>query len=303
MVNHTWWLLRYVREGFSQLKDYIPRPEFATITKKISDDIVAVRSGVAEKFAMVVGKLTGLERRVENLESSGGEDSRTRNEVRDLAGKVRDITVECGSISGRGESFEREMREKMSAIDRLLRRMDQIDETVALNTVKIADMESDRSRRPRKEEPMPGSNGTLLWKIESYQRKRQDAINGVKAAIYSPPFYSAKYGYKMCAKIYMNGDGFGKGTHLSLFFVLMRGEHDAIQTWPFQKKITMMLLDQGEGDHMIDAFHSDPSSSSFQRPRSDMNIASGSPLFMPLASLNNRQYIKDDVMFMKIIVD
>ena len=66
----------------------------------------------------------------------------------------------------------------------------------------------------------------------------------------------------------------------------------------------MMLLDQGNGEHMIDAFHSDRQSSSFQRPKSDMNIASGSPLFnMPLDSLNNRQYIKDDVMFIKIIVD
>ena len=60
----------------------------------------------------------------------------------------------------------------------------------------------------------------------------------------------------------------------------------------------MMLLDQGNGDHMIDhEFHSDPQSSSFQRPKFDINVASGSPLFIC------RQYIKDDVMFIKIIVD
>jgi hypothetical protein len=84
----------------------------------------------------------------------------------------------------------------------------------------------------------------------------------------------------------MNGDDFGKGSHLSLFFVVMKGDYDAVQTWPFQKKITMMLLDQGNEDHMIDAFNSDPQSSSFQRPKSDMNIASGSPLSMPLDSLS-----------------
>ena len=65
----------------------------------------------------------------------------------------------------------------------------------------------------------------------------------------------------------------------------------------------MMLLDQGNGDHLIDAFHSDPQSSSFQRPRADSNIPSGSSTFMPLDSLSNRQCIKDDVMFVKIIVD
>ena len=82
-----------------------------------------------------------------------------------------------------------------------------------------------------------------------------------------------------------------------------KGEYDSLQSWPFQKKITMMLIDQGNGDHMIDAFHSDPQSSSFKRPSSDMNIASGSPLFMPIDSLSNRQYIKDDAMFIKIIVE
>ena len=300
LINHVWLLLQYTFARVSQVGDYIPRPEFTRIMQKISDDITEVRSGLAEKFVMIVGKLTGLERRVENLESSGGGDLKARNEVRELAGKVRDLAVKCGSSRERGMIVEREVRQ-LSAIDRLLSRMDQIDESVALNTVKIADMES--QRRSLAEQVIHSYNGTLLWKIYGYQRKRQDAINGIKKALYSQPFYSAQHGYKMCAKIYMNGDGFGKGSHLSLFFVVMRGEYDALQTWPFQKKITMMLLDQDNGDHMIDAFHSDPQSSSFQRPKSDMNIASGSPLFMPLDSLNNRQYIKDDVMLVKIIVD
>ena len=301
IVNHVSLLLQYILSRVSQLGDYIPRPEFTRIAQKISDDVVDVRSGLAEKFVMVVGKLTGLERRIENLESSGGDDLRARNEVHELVGKVRLLTIECSNLRERNMSLEREMGEKTSTINRLERRMDQIDESVALNTVKIVDMES--QRRPRAEQAIHSYNGTLLWKIDDYQRKRQDAISGVKTAIYSQPLYSAQHGYKMCAKIYMNGDGFGKGSHLSLFFVVMRGEYDAVQTWPFQKKITLMLLDQGNGDHMIDAFHSDPQSSSFQRPKSDMNIASGSPLFMPLSSLNNRQYIKDDVLFIKIIVD
>ncbi|XP_046855653.1 TNF receptor-associated factor 3-like [Xenia sp. Carnegie-2017] len=191
-----------------------------------------------------------------------------------------------------------------SIIQRFRERLDQNDESLARNTVKITDLESQRgSRTLGLNQAIHSYNGTLLWKIDNFNRKRQNAINGIKKALYSPPFYSPQYGYKMCAKIYMNGDGFGKGTHLSLFFVVVKGDYDALQTWPFQKKITMMLMDQGNGDHMIDAFHSDPQNSSFQRPKSDMNIACGSPLFMALESLKNRQYIKDDTLFMKMIVD
>ena len=190
--------------------------------QRIRDDITEVRSGLAEKFVMVVGKLTGLERRIESMESSGGGDARIRNEVQELRRRVRDLATECGNLRERNMTLEREVRDQIAIIDRLRNKMDQMDESLALNTVRIWNLESQRG--PRAQQAIHNYNGTLLWKIESYQRKRQDAINGVKTALYSPPFYSAQYGYKMCAKIYMNGDGFGKGSHLSLFFVVMRGK-------------------------------------------------------------------------------
>ncbi|XP_028415922.1 TNF receptor-associated factor 3-like [Dendronephthya gigantea] len=283
LIDHVRFLLQFFLNLLSQLGTYVPRPEFAGIIQKIRDDISEVRSGLAEKFVMLVGKLTELERRIEGLEAGGGH-GRASDEIRELVASIQSKAAEISSLAEKVRSLERELREKDAQIDRMRSRMDQIDESLALNTIH-------------------SYNGTLLWKIDAYERKRQDAINGVKTALYSTPFYSAQYGYKLCAKIYMNGDGFGKGSHLSLFFVVMRGDYDSLQTWPFQKKITMMLLDQGNGDHMVDVLHSDPKSSSFQRPKSDMNIGCGSPLFMPIDSLGNRQYIKDDVMFIKIIVD
>lgn len=58
---------------------------------------------------------------------------------------------------------------------------------------------------------------------------------------YSPPnpaaFYTSRYGYKMCLRVYLNGDGTGRGTHLSLFFVVMKGPHDALLRWPFNQKV------------------------------------------------------------------
>ena len=106
-------------------------------------------------------------------------------------------------------------------------------------------------------------------------------------------------------RIYLNGDGMGKGKYISLFFVIMRSSYDALSTWPFKQRVTLMLLDQGTGgEHVVDAFRPDPNSSSFKRPVSEMNIASGCPLFTPLSLLeSNKTYIKDDTAFVKIIVD
>ncbi|XP_046855649.1 TNF receptor-associated factor 2-like [Xenia sp. Carnegie-2017] len=258
----------------------------------MGDQATAVRANLSEKFVMLVGKLTGLERRIESIDSRGGSDSNPQ------------MSSEISLMRDRISTLEQQLRDNSSTIIRFRERLDQNDESLARNTVKITDLESQRgSRTLGSNHSIHSYNGTLLWKIDNFNRKRQDAINGIKTALYSPPFYSSENGYKMCGKIYMNGDGFGKGTHLALFFVVMKGDYDALQAWPFQKKITMMLIDRENGDHMIDAFHSDPQSSSFQRPKSDMNIASGSPLFMPLESLKNRQYIKDDALFIKMIID
>lgn len=50
-------------------------------------------------------------------------------------------------------------------------------------------------------------------------------------------FYTSRYGYKMCLRIYLDGDGTGRGTHLSLFFVVMKGPNDALLRWPFNQKV------------------------------------------------------------------
>ena len=147
------------------------------------------------------------------------------------------------------------------------------------------------------------TNGVLLWKITDMRRRRRDAVSGKTPSIYSQPFYTSPNGYKMCARLYLNGDGMGRGTHLSLFFVIMRGEYDSLLCWPFRQKVTLILIDQQGSSHVSDTFRPDPTSSSFQRPRNEMNVASGCPLFVPLATLDSNGYVKDDTLFIKIAVD
>ncbi|CAF1439818.1 unnamed protein product, partial [Rotaria sp. Silwood1] len=128
--------------------------------------------------------------------------------------------------------------------------------------------------------------GTFVWKITNIQDKLADAQSERQTSIYSPPFYSSPTGYKMRARLYLNGDGNARRTHMSLFFVLMRGPNDAILKFPFNYKVTFCLYDQTpQQRHIIDSFRPDVRSSSFQRPRSEMNIASGIPKFFPLTMI------------------
>ncbi|KFP03528.1 TNF receptor-associated factor 2, partial [Calypte anna] len=148
-------------------------------------------------------------------------------------------------------------------------------------------------------------DGVFLWKITDVGRKLQDSVTGRTVSLYSPAFYTAKYGYKVCLRVYLNGDGAGKGTHMSLFFVVMRGDYDALLPWPFRHKVTFMLLDQNNREHIIDAFRPDLTSASFQRPVNDMNVASGCPMFLPLSKLQSPKYayVKEDTLFLKCIIE
>jgi hypothetical protein len=133
-----------------------------------------------------------------------------------------------------------------------------------------------------------------------------DAQSERQTFIYSPPFYSSPTGYKMRARLYLHGDGNARRTHMSLFFVLMRGRNDPILKFPFNYKVTFCLYDQTpQLRHIIDSFRPDIKSNSFQRPRSEMNIASGIPKFFPLAMIQQEgnPYVRDDVMFIKVMVD
>ena len=225
--------------------------------------------------------------------------------VTDLGNKTEDhevLIMENNRIAMESSRETANLRRQLDNVQensrRSEQRMESIEHALALRNVTLADLEE-----YVKKQEFLSYDGQLTWKITEYARKRSEAVNGQKVSFYSPCFYTSRYGYKMCARIYLNGDGMGRGTHISLFFVVMRGRYDAILRWPFRQKVTFMLLDQGNVEHVIEAFRPDPNSSSFQRPRGEANIPSGCPTFCSNEELSKRAYVCDDTMFFKIIVD
>ncbi|XP_077187305.1 TNF receptor-associated factor 1-like [Paroedura picta] len=148
-------------------------------------------------------------------------------------------------------------------------------------------------------------DGCFLWKISDVGLRIQEAITNNRPSLYSPCFHTSRYGYKLRLKLFLNGDGTGAGTHLSLFLVVMKGEYDFQLKWPFQHKVTFTLLDQVSQQHFSTSFRPLPSSSSFQRPMSENNVASGLPEFFPLNLLHapGSPYICDNTLAIQAAID
>ena len=190
------------------------------------------------------------------------------------------------------------LQSREKAITLLHTRIKRLEEQIHAKNAKLEDLDFRLSL-------IENSNhdGTMIWKIPQFSLRKADAVNGKYTSIFSLPFHSGRYGYKMCLRLYIMGDGIGKGTHLSLFFVVMRGEFDNILQWPFTHKVTFKLINQSGGRDIVDTFQPDPMSSSFRKPKSDMNIASGCPQFVSHTELERGGFIVDDTIFIKCMID
>ena len=125
---------------------------------------------------------------------------------------------------------------------------------------------------------------------------------------YSPPFYTHTHGYRMCIRV--DANGYGKGTHLSVFAYLMQGPYDDDLLWPFQGAITIHLLNQLEdGNHHTWTINftgtADPKCINRVTSGERADNGFGIHTFLPhtqldLDSKGNCQYLKDDQLKFRV---
>ncbi len=81
------------------------------------------------------------------------------------------------------------MKGDAELIQTLQRKLQSLERIVALKDVSIAEM----NIRVEGLE-MTSYDGTLIWKIKEFTRKRQESMNGKAPSVYSPFFYTARAG-------------------------------------------------------------------------------------------------------------
>jgi TNF receptor-associated factor 4 len=149
--------------------------------------------------------------------------------------------------------------------------------------------------------------GTLLWKITDWSSKMKEAQSKDGLELVSPPFYTSQYGYKLQASIFINGNGPGEGTHVSVYIKVLPGDYDALLKWPFAHSVTFTLFEQGtmggQGG-IAESFVPDPSWENFQRPSHEPDtLGFGFPRFVAHEMLNRRPFVKEDTVFLRVKVD
>ena len=126
---------------------------------------------------------------------------------------------------------------------------------------------------------------------------------------YSPPFYTSTDGYKLQMKVHANGSGRGKGTHVSLFVCLMKGENDKYLQWPFKGDISIQMLnwreDNQHKEKILDFNDSDDIECRSKVIKGDRGAGLGYSQFIHIDDLEydpkeNCEYLQDDTLCIKI---
>ena len=115
----------------------------------------------------------------------------------------------------------------------------------------------------------------------------------------SPPFYTHENGYKLRLSIYSNGSGSGAGTHVSIYFRLLKGEYDDNLKWPMNITIQLTILNWCKDDtHIIKSRNI--SDARVTGSNKEASSARGFPQFCTHSTLltasEATKYVEDDCM-------
>ena len=143
-------------------------------------------------------------------------------------------------------------------------------------------------------------------KIDNYNRKlEEEKTTGGKLC--SDPHIIQ--GFKMRLEINLNGSGDGTGTHLSVYWQLMKGELDDCLEWPFDQFISFVLNYQDNKSKccklsITDALENEANPFEYFRKRvTDYNEGWGFASFLSHEALHADGFIKNDRLYIRCIIE
>ncbi|CAO4361250.1 unnamed protein product [Caenorhabditis nigoni] len=122
-------------------------------------------------------------------------------------------------------------------------------------------------------------------------------------SLFSQPFYSHGYGYKMMAVAAPYGDGLAFREYFSVFVCIMKGEWDDILEWPFRCDVSFSILSDDKKELLTKTIYVNkmPEIQEYlERPEGLRNGTFGFQNFLPLAKIT--EFAADGDIFIQIKV-
>ncbi len=157
-----------------------------------------------------------------------------QNALADISGTVVKLTEENQglkeSMEKQSEEFKELLQKQSADINKL-----QVDLTRFKN-------KQDTNKRAIQALQEHSTIAPIIFTLDDFEGRLKRKDMGWSPAA----FYTHPQGYKMLLCVDVYGNGTGKGTHMSVFLSLLRGEFDEHLKWPFRASITVRLENQDD---------------------------------------------------------
>lgn len=153
----------------------------------------------------------------------------------------------------------------------------------------------------------PVSGPKLILLDNTYQWKLHFASLSNSGQKYqSEPFLTSQSGYKLALSCGIFIDEQTKTAYLSVSFLILVGDFDAILSWPFHFTVTISLLDlSGAKNNISHTNRNNLEMKSLNRPAKGSVTTMPVERFLPLSVLLEKKnnYVQDDFMFLQLHID
>ena len=132
---------------------------------------------------------------------------------------------------------------------------------------------------------------SMTFQLTEYRNKRENNEEFI-----SPSFYTVS-GHHIAIRVYANGNGTSKGTHVSVFVFFQEGKYDAHLKWPFVGKVTITLLNQTDDNN-----HYEKIIDILERDRLKPTISNHlrCSQYISHSELEGKPYLKDDTLYFRV---
>ena len=263
-------------------------------SNKMAEKVIAKDEQINRLTAEMLEKLKEHEQKIDTLE----------RENSDLRKSLEQKTEEITRLIGKQDTLSKQGFVTQQGIEKVKEEARQVKEMALQEQVAEVKQcqKDDRSMLRVVESYVPSF--PMEFTMTNFEQRCSDETEW-----YSEPFHTHPHGYKMCLRVDAHGCDEGTGTHISVSAYLMRGRFDKQLQWPFERAISIRLLNQLEdNDHHETTFHfmaaKDPSI--IQRVVNDEKASKGwgEPKFLSHSDLRKVsktcRYLKNDCLCFQV---
>ena len=138
-----------------------------------------------------------------------------------------------------------------------------------------------------------------------FRRLNQAKSHNNYGLIESDPFYSS-HGFRMKIMLHLSEGPRGYTGYMGIYLILVQGDHDDSLNWPFDKRVTFIVVDQQDDEGQVSNFEATLTTKGkthFNRPSVGNTGGLGLPQFMLHSTLRQKQYVKNGSLCIAVAID